>query len=108
MNVEISYNLESVSVLEEIADALKELANGEAEALNGGSFLIGAYLGEIVRRALAGQWVEGANMIVRTPTLIRLIGTRFWLTKDTSDGIYRRHLETCVRRRSGPTCIGTW
>lgn len=59
MGTKITFDLASVSVLEEIAAAMKELASGDQSVLHGGSFLIGAYLGEIIRRQSGGEWTGG-------------------------------------------------
>lgn len=61
MGTKISFELASVPQLEEIAAAMKELADSDQSVLDGGSFMIGAYLGEIIRRQVAGEWSGGAD-----------------------------------------------
>ncbi|MCS4296245.1 hypothetical protein M2375_004503 [Comamonas sp. BIGb0152] len=69
MGTSISFDLASVSVLEEIAAVMKEMADGDQSVLDGGSFLIGAYLGEIIRRQSGGEWARGTagdTMVVKS------------------------------------------
>lgn len=61
MGVQLTYEISSVPLLEEIADALRKMAKGDAAALSGGSFLIGAFLGEVIRRQLHGVWGRDEN-----------------------------------------------
>ena len=56
MGTKVSFDLASVPELEEISAAMKELAGNDQSVLDGGSFLIGAYLGEIIRRQIGGEW----------------------------------------------------
>ena len=60
MGAKLSFDLGSVGVLEEILTALKEIG-ADQSALNGAGFLVGAYLGEILRRELKGEWVAGTD-----------------------------------------------
>lgn len=61
MGTKISFDLASVPELEEISAAMKELAGNDQSVLDGGSFLIGAYLGEIIRRHIGGEWTGGTD-----------------------------------------------
>jgi len=60
MGAKLSFDLGSVGRLEEILTALKDIGADQA-ALRGASFLVGAYLGEILRRELGGEWVAGVD-----------------------------------------------
>ena len=60
MGAKLSFNLGSVRVLEEILTALKGIG-ADRSTLNGAGFLVGAYLGEILRRELQGEWVAGKD-----------------------------------------------
>jgi hypothetical protein len=60
MGAELSLDLGSVGVLEEILTTLKNIG-ADPSALNGAGFLVGAYLGEILRRELKGEWVAGTD-----------------------------------------------
>lgn len=51
-----------VEGLEEVLLAVKE--SGDAAALNGACFMVGAYLGELIRQRLGGQWVASADGVV--------------------------------------------
>ena len=60
MGTQLSLDLSSVQVLEEILTALKDF-DADTEVLKGAGFLVGAYLGEVRRRELGGEWVVGTN-----------------------------------------------
>ncbi|MDQ0073362.1 hypothetical protein J2W34_005170 [Variovorax boronicumulans] len=60
MGTKLSFDLGSVGVLEEILTALRDIRADQA-ALDGAGFLVGAYLGEILRRQLQGEWVPGTD-----------------------------------------------
>lgn len=60
MGAKLSFDLGSVAVLEEILTTLKDLG-ADQSALSGAGFLVGAYLGEILRRELEGEWVAGTD-----------------------------------------------
>ncbi len=46
--------MRNVSSLEEVILAIKDM--GDKSALNGACFMVGAYLGEIIRLELGGEW----------------------------------------------------
>ncbi len=52
---QLSFDLGSVGALEEILIALTDIGADQA-ALKGATFLVGAYLGEILRREMGGEW----------------------------------------------------
>lgn len=54
MGVTLKFDISSVSLLEEIILAIKQL--GDKSALSGACFMVGSYLGEIFRRELGGEW----------------------------------------------------
>lgn len=63
MGVTLKFNISSVSLLEEIILAIKQL--GDKSALSGACFMVGSYLGEIFRRELGGEWTapsEGGRL----------------------------------------------
>ena len=61
MGQSLAFDLNSAKALEDIADALKRVAKGDKATLQGGGFLIGAYLGELIRRQIDGEWSEGTE-----------------------------------------------
>ncbi len=61
MGVELSFSIGSVGVLEEILTALKKMGADQG-ALNGAGFLAGAYLSEILRREVGGEWVADGGV----------------------------------------------
>jgi hypothetical protein len=57
MNMVLRPAISSVADLEEIIRALRE-SNVDDETLKGATFLVGAYLGEILRSRLGGDWIK--------------------------------------------------
>ena len=70
MGVELSFDMESVPVLEEIVLAVKQ--ERDDSALNGACFMVGCYLGEIVRRRVRGEWVGSVD----GPPVVEFGGTQ--------------------------------
>lgn len=60
MGANLSFDLCSVAVLEEILAALKDIGADQA-TVSGAGFLVGAYLGEVLRREVGGEWVVGTD-----------------------------------------------
>lgn len=52
---ELSFEMKSIPIIENILDGLKEL--GDESALRGAEYMCGVYLGEIFRKILNGKWV---------------------------------------------------
>ena len=55
MGVALSRSMDAVGDLEQILVALKDIEADE-EVLSGATFMVGAYLGEILRGVLGGAW----------------------------------------------------
>lgn len=60
--ISLTQDVTSVEGLEEVLLSVKDM--GDAAALNGACFMVGAYLGEMVRQRLGGQWVASADGVV--------------------------------------------
>ncbi len=66
MGVELKFELSSIASLEEVILAIKQF--GDKSALSGACFMVGAYLGEIIRQACGGQW--GSSGEGGTPSIL--------------------------------------
>lgn len=58
MQVQINKDIGSVARLEDIIIALREAGN--ADSLRGAEFMVGAYLGEIIRNVAGGTWEQSS------------------------------------------------
>jgi hypothetical protein len=59
MDITLSVDPVSVASLEDIILSLKQM--GDKSALSGACFMVGSYLGEIIRQKLGGDWIEEGN-----------------------------------------------
>ena len=59
LGVELSFNIDSIPLLEDVTLSVKQA--GDPSALNGACFMVGCYLGEIIRRSSNGNWVASTD-----------------------------------------------
>lgn len=59
MGLDINYELDSIPALEDVITTIRD--TGNEGALKGACFMTGAFLGEILRRKLGGQWISSAE-----------------------------------------------
>lgn len=62
MDVSLTKEMASVESLEEILKALVDL--GDESALKGAIFMVGAYLGEIIRTRIGGVWESSGGILL--------------------------------------------
>ena len=61
MGVSLAFDPSNISELEEVLLAIRDME--DECALTGACFMIGAYIGEILRRMIGGQWAMSADGI---------------------------------------------
>lgn len=61
MGVSLAFAPSNIYELEEVLLAVRDI--GDESALNGACFMVGAYIGEILRRMIGGQWAISADGI---------------------------------------------
>ena len=59
MGVSLAFTKSNISDLEEVLLALRDM--GDESALSGACFMVGAYVGELLRREIGGQWAMSAD-----------------------------------------------
>jgi hypothetical protein len=59
MGVSLTFDPSNIAELEEVLLAVREM--GDESALTGACFMVGAYVGEILRRAIGGQWTMSTD-----------------------------------------------
>jgi hypothetical protein len=61
MGVSLAFAPSNISELEEVLLAVRDME--DESALTGACFMVGAYIGEILRRVIGGQWTMSADGI---------------------------------------------
>jgi hypothetical protein len=59
LGINLTFDASHITDLEEVLLAVREI--GDASATSGACFMAGAYVGEILRRAIGGQWTMSAD-----------------------------------------------
>lgn len=59
MGVSLAFTTSNISELEEVLLAVRDMK--DESALSGACFMVGAYVGEHLRRAIGGQWAMSAD-----------------------------------------------
>lgn len=59
LGVNLTFDASNITDLEEVLLAVREM--GDTSATSGACFMAGAYVGEILRRAIGGQWTMSAD-----------------------------------------------
>ena len=59
MGVNLAFTTSNIPELEEVLLAVRDI--GDESALSGASFMVGAYIGETLRRMIGGQWAMSAD-----------------------------------------------